>query len=329
MIPQSWQADADLLPAPLRALLEAELAAGNAIIEVGHSHPAAPVGVYFMLAGPVTTRPRKTDAELKFYERGGSHFNGEFTDAKRHCYILEAPLPPPPYPDMDAIREAANTPKPEPELPTGNTPHDRFIRSMAIDYEKWHDGIGYDLEALAESTGEERAALTRLLLRQQPLTWREVEALVQLDTESTRDYLRKAMRGRGTEAEARAAILRMAPELVNQDTRLESIVSALESSVIYGGLSQTLDLVEEYHPPEVIDALLEGVVRREGDVACHFSAMLMFLHGKAGSAFDWDQRPYFLKFNTDDQDERWAMFVDLCGKIGVDPQRYRVGRRKQ
>ncbi|HWA15487.1 MAG TPA: hypothetical protein VG817_03585, partial [Gemmatimonadales bacterium] len=101
-----------------------------------------------------------------------------------------------------------------------------------------------------------------------------------------------------------------------------------ESAVIHGGLSPTLDLVERIHPPAVIDALLRGVVRREGEVACHFAAMLCFLHGKAKEAFDWDHRPYYLEFNTEDQDKRWEMFMDLCARIGVDPSRYRVGRRK-
>lgn len=329
-VPPEWQRDADLLSPPLRKLLEAELAAGNTIIEAGHSHPAAPVGVYFKLANPVSTHPRvrNKDGEIRFYERGSSLYNGEFTDAKGFCYILEAPLPPPPYPAMDAIREAANVPRPKPALPTGNAPLDRFVRSMEIDYEKWHDGIGYDLEAIAAASTQERIQIEELMKRRQPLGWREVEALVTLDSPTARAYLRKAMRGMGTDADARAAIMRMAPELVSAETQVESIVEALESAVIYGGLSQTLDLVERIHPPEVIDALLKGVVRREGEVACHFAAMLMFLHGKAKDAFDWDHRPFYLEFNTEDQDHRWKMFLELCERIGVDPSRYRVGRRK-
>jgi hypothetical protein len=328
-VPQEWVKDFELLPPILQKLLLDELAAGNTIIDVGHSHPAAPVGVYFKLAGPVTTtsRLRQRDDGLDFYERNSSLYSGQFTDAKGFCYILEAPLPPPAYPDMDAIREAANKPAAKSPLPTGNSPHDRFVRSMEIDYEKWHDGIGYDLEAIADASTQERIQIEELMKRQ-TLGWREVEALVALDSPTARAYLKKAMRGMGTDAEARAAILRMAPELVSTDARVESIVDALDSSVIYGGLSQTLDLVEDFHPPEVIDALLKGVVRREGDVACHFAAMLFFLHGKAKEAFDWDHRPYYLEFNTEDQDKRWEMFVDLCGKIGVDPARYRVGRRK-
>lgn len=330
LVPAEWHKDADLLSPPLRQLLEAELAAGNSIIDVGHSHPAAPVGVYFKLANPVSTHPRvrNKDGEIRFYERNSSLYSGEFTDAIGYCYILEAPLPPPPYPDMDAIREAANRPSPKPALPTGDSPHDRFVRSMEIDYEKWHDGIGYDLDAVAEASAEERKEIEKLMRRQDVLSWREVEVLVQLDTPETRDFLRKAMSGRGTDAEARAAIMRLAPELVNKDTRLASILDALDSAVIYGGLSQTLDQVERYHPPKVIESLLRGVVRREGDVACHYAAMLLFLHGKAKEAFDWDHRPFFLEFNTEDQDHRWKMFLELCERIGVDPAPYRVGRRK-
>ncbi len=330
LVPEPWRADADLLSPPLRALLEAELGAGNTIIDVGHSHPAAPVGVYFKLAGPVTTttRERRRGDDLKFYERGSSLYNGEFTDAKGYCFILEAPLPPPPYPDMDAIREAVNRPVPTAEHPTGDSPHDRVVRSMQIDYEKWHDGIGYDLDAVAEASVSERGAIEQLMRRQDKLGWREVEVLVALDTPSAREFLRKAMCGMGTDAETRAAIMRMAPELVEPKTKVASIVDALDSAVIYGGLSQTLDLVERIHPPEVIEALLKGTVRREGDVACHYAAMLMFLHGKAKEAFDWDHRPFFLEFNTEDQDHRWKMFLELCGRIGVDPAPYRMGRRK-
>lgn len=98
------QADFDAMPPTLRALLEAELAAGNEVVEVGHSHPAPPVGAYFKLARPVTTRPRLSGGGLRFHERNSSLHSGEFTDETRFFWILEAPRPPEPEPDMDAIR---------------------------------------------------------------------------------------------------------------------------------------------------------------------------------------------------------------------------------
>ena len=96
----------------LRDLLLAELAAGNSIVEVGHSFPAPPVGCYFKLASPVSTRPRASGDGIDFYDRNSSIYSGEFTDAKRFFFILEPPNPPPPEPDMDAIRRS-HEPRPD------------------------------------------------------------------------------------------------------------------------------------------------------------------------------------------------------------------------
>lgn len=100
-------------PPTLRALIEAELAAGNSIEEIGHSHPAPPAGAYFKLARKVSTRPRASGDGLNFYERNSSLSSGEFTDAKRFHFVIEPPNPPSPEPDMDAIRKAFE-PKPNP-----------------------------------------------------------------------------------------------------------------------------------------------------------------------------------------------------------------------
>ncbi len=89
-------------PEVLRRLVDAELAAGNQIAEVGHSFPAPPVGAYVRLAKKVTTRLRASDETIQFYERHGSAYSGEFTDAQRFYFVLE----PPEVYDMDAIRSS-------------------------------------------------------------------------------------------------------------------------------------------------------------------------------------------------------------------------------
>jgi hypothetical protein len=98
-------------PPALQALIEAELAAGNSIIEIGHSFPAPPVGAYVRLANKVSTRPRASADGIDFYDRNSSIYSGEFTDAKRFYFVLEPPNPSPPEPDMDAIRKE-HEPKP-------------------------------------------------------------------------------------------------------------------------------------------------------------------------------------------------------------------------
>ena len=80
-IPESFRHDAAALPRILRALLDAELAAGNEIVEVGHSFPAPPAGAYFKLARPVTTRLRAPGDGLDFRDFASSIYSGEFTDA--------------------------------------------------------------------------------------------------------------------------------------------------------------------------------------------------------------------------------------------------------
>lgn len=46
--------------------------------------------------------------------------------------------------------------------------------------------------------------------------------------------------------------------------------------------------------------------------------MLTYLHKKAKTTFDWGKRPLFLRFNTDDQAEKRAAFVDLCALLKLD-----------
>lgn len=338
--PAEYREDVAALPPALRKLLLAELAAGNTIAEVGHSFPAPPFGAYFKLTGPVTTRARASEG-LVTYEAHPNHslHGGAFRDNVGHYFILEPPGPPPPEPDMDAIRAAHGDELPPalaavvhrqagelvPEVLAAfggdpRSPLGRFRASMVIDYEKWHDGIGYDLEALAEASPDERAAIERIVLMHAPRGWRDVEALAALDTPAARAALREALHDPDPEVRAHVTALPDAP--ISEAERTASLVRALETAEFYGGLTQTLGQVEEFHPPVIVDALLRGALGREGGVACHFAAMLMFVYGRAESAFDWDQRPFFLRFNTEDRHERVTAFRELCGKIGVDPAPY-------
>ena len=72
LLPSEFQKDFDAMPVALQQLLLAELAAGNRILELGHSFPAPPAGAYFLLANPVSTRPRSSGDGLVFYARNSS-----------------------------------------------------------------------------------------------------------------------------------------------------------------------------------------------------------------------------------------------------------------
>src|ERR1700690_1610813 len=103
-IPEEFRKDAGSFPPLLRALLDAELEAGNQIAKAGHAFPAPPVGAYFVMTGPITTRKRASGDGLTFRDYNSSSWSGGFTDDRSFFHILEPPLPPEPEPDMDAIR---------------------------------------------------------------------------------------------------------------------------------------------------------------------------------------------------------------------------------
>jgi hypothetical protein len=201
-----------------------------------------------------------------------------------------------------------------------NTVLQRFEKSMIINFEKWHDGIGYDLEALKMSSSSERKAIEQMLITHSPRDWRDIEALAILNTEAAREAIKEALNS--PDPTVRVAVGRYAPDLVGDKERSKSIVDALQNAELFGGLSQVLDEVEIYHPQEVKEALIAGLLRRKGDVAVLFAAMLFYIYGKAKEPFDMEQRPFFLRFNTEDKMERLQVFIELCNKLGIDSKEY-------
>jgi hypothetical protein len=319
--PGDFEREFEALPDAVRALLAAELAAGNTVTEVGHSFPAPPTGVWFMLASPVRTRPRASGAGLSFRERRSSLCSGEFCDEARRAFVLEPPLPPPAEPDMDAIRaRSAAIPPARCAVPAAGGALERFRRSMELDRDRWRDGIGYDLDTLAAADPAERAAIEALLVARGARDWRDVEALAAVDGERARALLREV--AAGADQRLRVAVLAAAPELLAEPQRTAILVDALERAESGGGLTQALLLAEDRHPAEVVDALFRGLLARDGTTAVQFAALLMFVHGRAGAAFDIGQRDYLLRFCTEDPAQRRAMLRDLRARLGLPAARF-------
>ena len=245
-------------------------------------------------------KQRAADATL--YE---AQSKGKQKKSKRYVEAVPSPIPPQP------VGVSA---------PTVETAVERFRESMVGTYERWHQGIGYDVAIFKTATPEELVEIENLLLSRSLDDWRDVEALAALDSPRARVALRKALLS--SNHRVRIAVADYAPGLLSEAERTAILVHALEGSDTYGGLTQALLRIEAFHPPQIIDALLRGVLSRTEGPPVHFAAMLMFLHGKTSSAFDWEQRPFFLKFNTGDRHERIHLFQELCYKIGVDAGKY-------
>ena len=161
---------------------------------------------------------------------------------------------------------------PEQNNPSSLTPLQRFEASMKIGFEEWHDGIGYDIEALRIASQAERDAIEQILINHSPRDWRDIEALAEINTKSARKTIKGALKD--PNPVVRIAVARFAPDLVTDNERTQSLTDALQNTEPFWGLAQVLDEVERYHPEEVKEALIKGLLNRRGDVAVLFAGML-------------------------------------------------------
>jgi HEAT repeat protein len=194
----------------------------------------------------------------------------------------------------------------------------RFMDSMVLGFDAWHDGTGYDLAALRDLTPDERKSVEATLKAKGPDDWRAVEALAALGTDSSLDSVRQNL-------DADDPVVRITAirelfdkgEITDLTPHLERLLA--EHADNGSAFTQTMDMVWWHNVKGVTPRLLEIAARGEGTHAANAAAMVLFLHDLAKSPFDWGQRPFFLRFNTTDEADRRTAYEELCAKIGVTP----------
>ncbi len=195
----------------------------------------------------------------------------------------------------------------------------RFQDSKVATYERWHDGVGYDLEALAEMTDEERKSVEGDLIADTS-GWRDVEALAALGTERARVHIRKCLKSGPSEVRM-AAARALENEPASGNAREDAIVYALDTAEPMNGLSDAIDAAAECDTPRMRDALFRMALSPVPERAVNAAALLFYLHGKTQSPFDWSRRPFFLRFGEGPEERRRA-FTEMCKEFGTDPAKY-------
>lgn len=181
---------------------------------------------------------------------------------------------------------------------------------MEIDFYKWHDGIGYDLEALQELGPSERAEVEALLLSRKDTDWRDAEALAALGSDAAIAALKECLSSQNIEARLEAANQLMKKGWVSSITRV--IVETLPKTKIGCGLGQALDLAKHYTDPEVIQALFYCTLHGNNDIRIHCAGLLYHLFGKSPDDYDFSQGELFYKFQSKELAERKMAFAELC-----------------
>lgn len=214
-------------------------------------------------------------------------------------------------PDFQLFRRSSFLPD-----PSKKPAMQRFMDSMKIGYYEWHDGIGYDLDALKEMSQDELEQVEELMISQRERDWREVETLAALNTPFTIQALKDDLES--TNFDVRLFAVKYLKEMNIADHIEEILVKTLPLTKIGDGMSYALSLAKTYPTERIRQTVLRCALTGNEDIRVHCASMALFLYGKISKEFDSDHKIIF-EFHEPDQAKRMVSFTELCRQVGVDP----------
>jgi hypothetical protein len=172
----------------------------------------------------------------------------------------------------------------------------KFLQSMKIGYMEWHEGIGYDLEALNQLNREELKQVETLLTSKKVRDWRDVDALAEIGSEQSLSALKGALKSRTYEVRIRAAEKLSQKGAISEQEIEALLVETIPLVSILNGQTFTLQLAEKFPTPAVKRILLWCTLYGKDDIRPHAAALIYYFYGIATSSFDWNYRPFYLRF---------------------------------
>lgn len=185
----------------------------------------------------------------------------------------------------------------------------RFRQSMIIGFDQWHDGIGYDLEALAAMDEAERDSVrleirARLLNAASGVEWRDMEAAAAL---GETDTLERLLRHEDAEVRLRASRYLGAPAGA-EDILCEALLGPDSAAA-----SKALDDVCE-HPTEKVRQAVITLLRRVDDNFIYAAFVALQVFGGVEDA--WDERPFL--FQVQEQGPGGPLLDQLIARLTPD-----------
>lgn len=190
---------------------------------------------------------------------------------------------------------------------------------MQIGYAEWHDGTGYDLGALDRMSADERQQVEELLLTRGVRDWRDVAALDHLGSERAVSALRRSTKNTNLDISIEA-VTSLSKRGLLTDVEVEAfLLQALPRASIANGLTKVLNLAESHPSSNVKRTLLWCALHGNDELRVSAGALAHYLHGGASAAFDWSNRPLYLRLGSRDRGIRREAYAELCRSVGVDP----------
>jgi hypothetical protein len=192
----------------------------------------------------------------------------------------------------------------------------RFVASMSLSYDQWHDGEGYDLSLLGGLSAAEATDVLDVLTERLAGSsggWRDVEAVAALGTAESGALLTRLLRHASAEVRLRAA--QCQAHAGDAAPAEREIVRLLRDPLAEIGTAALMQMVEAHPTPQVQTALRYCAVDGAAPFRVHAAALLLYLGGGAEESFDWSYRPLFLKFGEDDRAVRLAALDQLTALL--------------
>ncbi len=193
---------------------------------------------------------------------------------------------------------------------------ERFLKSMNIGFIEWHDGIGYDLDALTEMPPAELNYVEKIILPRKDRDWRDVETLAALNTPASIQALKECLDSPNNDA--RLFAVRLLKEMNIEDKIEEVILDILPKTKIGDGLTYALSLAEKYPTEAIRRKVLWCALNGHNDIRIHCAAMALYLYGVSTITFD-NRYPLIFEFREPLRVLRLKPFRQLCSLVGVDP----------
>jgi len=179
---------------------------------------------------------------------------------------------------------------------------------MSIGYEQWHDGVGYDLEAIDQMSPAEKEAAEGKLIPRAENDWRDLEALDRLGTPRAVAAIIGARRSSNHEIKLLAHQYGPAPTPHEWE---QAILTSLAVAEIYAGLSNVLGCAVDHPSPAVVEMLWGKVRDPESGIAYHCAAALCCIAGVVESMHDDQYRDLFLRLVAKGSEDRTRAVGEL------------------
>jgi hypothetical protein len=194
--------------------------------------------------------------------------------------------------------------------------YQRFLESLKIDYGKWLDETGYDLDALRELTAEEQKSIEASLFERGIQNWRDIEALDVIGSDRSVEAIRQGLTNTDLDIQvASARSLRARGLLTNDD--IETMLVELLKKCDYHSFLSIRRLIQDYPTAAVRQMLLWNTLYGDPIARRPTADFIYFLYGLSAS-------PAYSDHGTGGFTSKllWLRkraFLKLCRAIGEDP----------